>query len=64
MKHTEFWTLMDGALGSAYARTWADQQSITELGSCTVVEALGRGDSPKAVWGAVRRQLGLSDSWR
>ena len=64
MRHTEFWERMDEALGRGYGRPWAEHQTITELGSRTVVEALEAGESPKAVWGAVRRHLGLSDTWR
>jgi len=55
---------MEEALGAAYARTWADQFSITELGSRTVHEALADGYSPKEVWAAVWRVLGLPDTQR
>ncbi|WP_110205692.1 DUF3046 domain-containing protein [Nocardioides daejeonensis] len=64
MRHTEFWALMEQALGAGYARSWADRQSITELGSRTVEEAFAAGESPKQVWAAVRRHLELPDSWR
>lgn len=64
MRHTEFWALMEQALGDTYARAWAEQQTITELGSRTVTDALDSGTRPKEVWGAVRRHLGLPDSWR
>lgn len=60
MRHTEFWDRMDAALGSGYSRAWAEQHSITELGSRTVVEALAAGEQPKQVWLAVWRTLGLS----
>lgn len=59
MKHTEFWARMDEALGDSYARFWAEQQVIAELGSRTVVEALDAGEPPKAVWRAVWGVLGL-----
>jgi len=64
MRHTEFWERMGQALGEGYARSWAESQTITELGSRTVVEALAAGESPKAVWAAVRRHLELPDTWR
>lgn len=64
MRHTEFWTLMEQALGRDYARTWAELTVIGELGSRTAKEALDAGAAPKDVWGAVRRALELPDSWR
>jgi len=50
---------MERALGAAYARHWAEQQVIGDLGGRTVVEALEAGEPPKAVWGAVWSTLGL-----
>ena len=64
MKYTEFWSRMDDALGSSYSRVWADQHTITELGSRTVNEALAAGETPKAVWRAVWADLGLPASDR
>lgn len=64
MRHTEFWALLEQVVGPTYARTWAEQQSITGLGSRTVVEALAAGMTPKEVWAEVRRHLGLPDTWR
>ena len=59
MRHTEFWSRMDAALGSSYARSWARQQVMQELGGLTPQEALDRGVPPKQVWAAVWRTLGL-----
>lgn len=59
MRHTEFWARMDAALGSAYARSWAEQQVMSSLGGRTVVEALDAGETPKQVWAAVHERLGL-----
>ncbi|RYE76539.1 MAG: DUF3046 domain-containing protein [Myxococcales bacterium] len=59
MRHTEFWRRMEDALGGAYARTWAETQSLAELGGRTVSEALASGDSPKTVWRAVWARLDL-----
>jgi hypothetical protein len=64
MRHTEFWARMDEALGSAYARTWAEQQVMSSLGGRTVVEALAAGEAPKQVWVAVHERLGLPASQR
>jgi hypothetical protein len=62
MRHTEFWTRMEHALGSAYARTWAEQQVISDLGHRTVTEALDAGEAPKQVWRAVWARLDLPAS--
>lgn len=59
MRHTEFWRRMEAALGPAYARSWAEQQVIAELGGRTVAQALAQGESPKDVWRAVWAVLGL-----
>lgn len=60
MRHTEFWSRMEDALGDdAYARYWASSQVIGGLGSRTVDEALSEGEHPKAVWRAVHDVLGL-----
>lgn len=64
MRHTEFWALMDAALGETYARSWAELTVIGELGGRTAREALDAGVEPKKVWAAVRRQLELPDHWR
>ena len=64
MRHTEFWALMDAALGDTYARTWAELTVIGELGSRTACEALDAGVDPKQVWAAVRRRLELPETWR
>ena len=50
---------MEDALGSSYARTWAETQSLAELGGQTVTEALADGESPKTVWRAVWATLEL-----
>jgi hypothetical protein len=59
VRHTEFWERMEQALGPAYARTWAHQQVMAELGGRTVDEALAAGESPKQVWRAVWEALEL-----
>jgi hypothetical protein len=64
MRHTEFWARMEHALGAGYARTWADQQVISDLGHRTVSEALEAGEPPKQVWRVVWRTLELPDTQR
>jgi hypothetical protein len=59
MRHTEFWARMEAALGAGYARHWASQTVLRELGGRTPVEALDAGVSPKEVWAAVWRALEL-----
>ena len=64
MRHTEFWTRMDDALGTAYARVWAETHVIGALGGRTVLEALDAGMEPKVVWREVWRVLELPASER
>ncbi len=59
MRHTEFWDRMEQALGPAYARSWAQQHVLGDLGERTVEESLAQGESPKAVWRAVWAALEL-----
>lgn len=59
MRHTEFWERMDAALGKSYARTWAEQHVMGNLGGRTASQALAAGESPKQVWRAVWETLGL-----
>jgi hypothetical protein len=55
---------MEAALGPRYARAWADQFVIGELGERTAQEALDAGVPPKRVWAAVWRALELPASER
>lgn len=61
VRHTEFWSRMDDALGPAYARTWARQHVMGTLGGRTAQQALDAGVPPKEVWAAVWQALGLSE---
>lgn len=64
MRHTEFWSRMESALGSAYARTWAREHVMAGLGGRTASEALEAGESPKVVWHAVWETLRLPPAER
>ena len=64
MRHTEFWARMEHVLGSSYARTWSREHVLRELDGRTVDQALDAGESPKTVWQAVWRALGLPPSER
>jgi hypothetical protein len=55
---------MDHHLGAAYARTWARDQVLPDLGERTVLQALDAGWDPKEVWRAVWRSLELPPSER
>lgn len=59
MRHTEFWSRMEDALGPAYARAWADTHVLADLRGRTVSEALAAGEDPKEVWRVVWAALGL-----
>jgi hypothetical protein len=64
MRHTEFWARLEQALGRAYARSWASQYVMGDLGGRTAQEALDAGVSPKDVWAAVWRALELPGTER
>lgn len=64
MRHTEFWERMEQALGPAYARVWAGQFVMAELGDRTAREALDAGESPRRVWRAVHAALELPERER
>ncbi len=49
----DFWERMDLTFGSAYARSWADDQVLAALGGRTVVQALDQGEDTRTVWDAV-----------
>jgi hypothetical protein len=59
MRHSEFWTRMEEALGASYARHWAGQYVIRDLGGRTAHQALEDGVPPKEVWRAVWAALEL-----
>jgi len=50
---TEFWGRMEKRFGAAYARSYAADMVIAELGSRTVEQALAQGEDAKSVWRAV-----------
>lgn len=59
MRLTEFWARMERALGEDYARHWAGQFVMADLGGRTAAEALEAGVPAKEVWAAVWRALDL-----
>ncbi len=50
---------MDRALGPGYARSWAADHVVAELGGRTVDQALADGVACKEVWRAVHEVLEL-----
>jgi len=64
VRHTEFWSRMEAALGTGYYRVWADQFVMAELAGRTAKEALDAGEPPKQVWAAVWKALELPPSER
>jgi hypothetical protein len=64
MRHTEFWSRLEEALGPGYAGVWASQYVHAELGGRTTQEALDAGIAPKQVWGVVWQALELPASQR
>lgn len=64
MRLTDFWERLDSVLGESYARSWAQDYVLAELGGKTVIEAFDAGWDTKAVWLAVYRELSLPPSAR
>lgn len=59
MRLTDFWERMELALGPAYAKSWAKDVALSDLGGRTVEQAIAAGLETKAIWRAVHAQLGL-----
>ena len=55
---------MDAHLGPAYARSFARDHVLSELGGITVEQALAGDFDTKDVWRAVVKSLGLPASAR
>ncbi len=53
MRLTDFWTRMERRFGETYARSYAADQVLAQLGGRTVLQALEHGEGPKDVWRAV-----------
>ena len=65
MKYSEFWLRMEQQFGdSGYARVWADNHVIRELGGRTATAALDDGEQPKTVWRVNHATLELPASER
>ena len=64
MRLTELWERLSAELGPAYARSWAADTVLAELGGRTVADALAQGEDVKVVWRAVADHLELPPSRR
>lgn len=49
---TDFWERMDAVFGPAYARSWAHDMVLPDLGM-TVEQAIASGVDTKEIWRAV-----------
>ncbi len=56
MRQTDFWERMGEVFGSAYARSVASDQVLSQLGGRTVLGALADGIDAQVVWRAVCAQ--------
>ena len=59
VRETELWRRLEQHLGGGYAKVWAEQQVMAELGGRTVVEAIAAGLQPKTIWRACWAVLDL-----
>ena len=64
MREVELWQRMEEVLGADYARVWAENTVLAELGSRTVVQAIDAGIPSKRIWLAVWAQLELPPKLR
>ena len=60
---TDFWERMEQVLGPAYARSWAHDVVLGDLG-CTVDEAILAGVVTKDIWRAVCTQVDVPATLR
>ena len=63
MRETELWRRLEHHLGPAYARVWASQVVMAEIGG-TVMDAVAAGVPVVRVWRAAWAQLELPDADR
>ncbi|MFN8149427.1 MAG: DUF3046 domain-containing protein [Candidatus Nanopelagicales bacterium] len=59
MRLTDFWERMEQALGPTYARSWAHDHVLAELGGRTVDQSIDDGIETVTIWRAVHRELQL-----
>lgn len=64
MRETELWRRLERHLGVGYARSWAGQTALSELGSKTVLEAISEGVPFRQIWHAAWVSLELPASER
>ncbi|MDR1450133.1 MAG: DUF3046 domain-containing protein [Propionibacteriaceae bacterium] len=64
MREAELWSRLEAALGSGYARAWAEQVVMAALGGRTAAEALAAGMPCKKIWRAAWAQLELGPDQR
>jgi hypothetical protein len=64
MRLTDFWERLDAALGPTYARSWAADYVISDLGGRTVLQSIDAGIDTVDIWRAVHTELRLPASER
>lgn len=53
MRLADFWERMEAVFGPGYARSWAADQRLADLGGRTVEQALADAVDTRQVWRAV-----------
>ena len=59
MRLTELWRRLEEVLGPTYARSWAHDHVLAELGGRTVDESIDAGIETVLIWRAVHAELAL-----
>lgn len=58
MRLSEFWIRMESNFGHEYAKSWAKDFILPELGGISVVQAIDLGFETKTIWQAVAKNQG------
>ena len=62
MRHSEFWSLVEGEFGAARGRLLAREHVVLELGGRTAEQALEEGEPVREVWQALATSLDVPPS--
>ncbi len=64
MRVSQFWSLMEGEFGAAYAHLLARTHVLAALGGRTPAEALESGEQPRTVWLALCEDVDVPEEHR
>lgn len=62
VRHSEFWSLVEGEFGAARGRLLAREHVVLELGGRTAEQAMAEGAPVRDVWQALATSLDVPES--